>query len=75
MDDIGGDEARRKIIHAFIEPHMLCNFDGMGFGVIPEDVLISVGYDTKKDPFAGVGNKFGGTSAWWLNPNSATKCS
>jgi len=52
---------------------MLGDFDHMSFGVIPEDVLVVVGYETQKDSFAGVRNQLGRSSTGRGHPNSATK--
>jgi hypothetical protein len=56
MNNIRGNEIRWEIIHPFIKSHMFSDLDHMGFGIIPDDILIGVGDETKEDSLAGVGN-------------------
>jgi len=46
VDNIRRDEVRRKVVHTFIKSYMLGDFDHMGFGVIPDDILIGIGHET-----------------------------
>jgi len=46
MNNIRRHEVGWKIIHSFIKVHMLGDLDHMGFGVIPDDIFVSVGYET-----------------------------
>jgi len=60
-------------MHAFIKSHMLCDLDGMGFSVIPKDIFIGVGYETKEDPFLGIWYQLGSSLPWWADPDPATE--
>ena len=52
---------------------MLGDLDHMGFGVIPDDILVGVGYETKENSLVGVGDQLGRSSTRRAYQNSAAK--
>jgi len=62
-----------ETIHAFIEPNVLSDLDNMRLGIMPEDILISVGCESKEDPSPRVGDELCRSSTWTLHPHSAAE--
>ena len=62
-----------EVIHAFIKSGMLGSLDSIRLGVVPDNILVSVGEETKEDTFSGVRSKLGLAASWRTNPHTATK--
>jgi hypothetical protein len=76
MLDIGRDLVVNEVVHSFVEPSVVCDFDTVCFHVVPQDVLEGVWeIVSKEEAFTDVVVKFSSAFTRGSNPYSRTKCS
>lgn len=73
MLDVGREVSKREIIHAFVESNVKGNFDAIGLGVEPENVLRGIGKETEKDAKLGMVLQTTAAFTGRTNPHTTTE--